>query len=210
MKKGLDKYLVKKYPKIFVDRYENMQKTAMCWWFEHGDGWFWLLDQLCDSIQSYIDSNSKRTVIKNKFLEKLVKRLRKSSSKYSRFKIIRKLLKHRGTFLRKIANYIDDKSEKIEIETITQVVATQVKEKFGTLNFYYIGGDNMIDGMVWLAENMSANVCEFCGSTNNVGYTEGWISTICEECYSNSSMSNNWKERKTTKEIRKIKLNTLS
>ena len=121
MKKGLDKYLVKKYPKIFVDRYENMQKTAMCWGFEHGDGWFWLLDQLCDSIQSYIDSNSKRTVIKNKFLEKLVKRLRKSSSKYSRFKIIRKLLKHRGTFLRKIANYIDDKSEKIEIETITQL-----------------------------------------------------------------------------------------
>ena len=58
MKKELDNYLVEKYPKIFVNRYGDMKNTAMCWGFEHGDGWFWVLDQLCDSIQSYIDTNN--------------------------------------------------------------------------------------------------------------------------------------------------------
>lgn len=194
----LDNYLVKKYPKIFADRYENMTKTAMCWGFEHDDGWFWLVDQLCDSIQSYINSNSKKTIIKNLFIRTLVKKLRKISFKYNKFAIIRKLLK----LLLKIVNYIDDKSEKIEVETIAQVVATQVKEKFGTLHFYYNGGDSMIDGMVWLAESMSADTCEFCGSNENVGTTNGWISTVCKKCYDNSkgNISRTWKEN-TDKKI---------
>lgn len=53
----LDKVLVEKYPKIFKDRYGNMQQTAMCWGFETGDGWYQLIDRLCRSIQSHIDSN---------------------------------------------------------------------------------------------------------------------------------------------------------
>ena len=88
MREELDKKLVEKYPKIFADRQGNMLETAMCWGFDHGDGWYWLLDQLCSAIQSHIDSN-------NKFRS----------------------------------------------EQIIQVVATQVKEKWGTLNFYYYGGD---------------------------------------------------------------------
>ena len=157
MNQNLDNYLVEKYPKIFVDRYESMQKTAICWGFDHEDGWFWILDQLCDSIQNYINYNSKKTIIKNKFLRSLVKWLRKVSFRSgSKIKIIRKLLNFRGSVLRSIANYINDKSEEIEIETIPQVIATQVKEKFGRLNFYYDGGDEHISGMVRLAEHMSA------------------------------------------------------
>ena len=59
MQKKLDDYLVSKYPKIFINRYGDMKETAMIWGFEHGDGWFWLLDQLCNSIQEYIDTNNK-------------------------------------------------------------------------------------------------------------------------------------------------------
>ena len=33
MNQNLDNYLVEKYPKIFVDRYESMQKTAICYGF---------------------------------------------------------------------------------------------------------------------------------------------------------------------------------
>ncbi len=126
-----DKYLVEKYPLIFRDRHADMRTTAMCWGFECYDGWYNIIEQLCDSIQSYIDLNPHLN--------------------------------------------------------ITQVVATQVKEKYGGLCFYYNGGDDVIRGMVRLAEHMSYSVCEFCGSVEEVGHTKGWIYTICKKCYDNST-----------------------
>jgi len=201
MTPGLDKYLVEKYPKIFVNRYADMQNTAMCWGFEHNDGWFWLLDQLCESIQNYIDNNSKKKVIKNKTLRAIYNKIRNL-----RFKIRYKKLYN---ILYRIEDFIESKCEKIEIETIPQVVATQVKEKFGSLNFYYNGGDDYISGMVSLAENMSNDICEFCGSTENIGHTKGWIYTICKSCHSNPNnrvVNLEWKENKTLSEIRELKL----
>ena len=134
MRKELDDKLVKKYPKIFKDRNADMKETAMCWGFDHDDGWFWLIDNLCESIQGYIDRND-----------------------------------------------------------VPQVVATQVKEKFGSLRFYYEGGNDLIDGMVWLVEDMSYNICEICGSTKNVGVTSGWIKTVCKDCVKEKDIKN-WEE----------------
>ena len=34
----------------------------MCWGFAHDDGWFWILDNMCESIQSYIDNNSHKNI----------------------------------------------------------------------------------------------------------------------------------------------------
>lgn len=64
-------------------------------------------------------------------------------------------------------------------EEIPQVIVSQVKEKFGTLRFYYDGGDNRIDGMVRMAEAMSSVICETCG---NRGHRRGagWIYTACD------------------------------
>jgi hypothetical protein len=69
-----------------------------------------------------------------------------------------------------------DKNAKKET---SQVVASQVKEKFGTLRFYYDGGDDIIFGMVRMAEAMSAVTCEVCG---NPGKTVGggWLRTLCK------------------------------
>jgi hypothetical protein len=182
--------------------------------FDHDNGWFWILDQLCYSIQNYLDYNSKKTVIENKFIRTLVKSLRKISFRQSsNVKVIQLLLRYHGNILRKIANFIDNKSKKIEIETIPQVVATQVKEKFGTLSFYFDGGDDYIDGMVRLTEHMSANVCEFCGSTENIGRTKGWISTICKKCYTNSNgriSQRPWEENQSVNETRKFKIKQLN
>lgn len=57
MKKELDEKLVEKYPKIFKDRYGDMKETAMCWGIDCDDGWYWLIDQLCQSIQFSIDND---------------------------------------------------------------------------------------------------------------------------------------------------------
>lgn len=63
---------------------------------------------------------------------------------------------------------------------ITQVVATQVKEKYGTLRFYYTGGDSYIEGLVDMAELWSENTCELCGNKGIMQDETGWMSVRCE------------------------------
>jgi len=80
-------------------------------------------------------------------------------------------------------NYYDGNAEwqKKQGNELFQPVATQVKEKFGTLRFYYDGGNDYTEGMVWLAEQLSAQTCEKCGQP---GETRGgsWLATLCDEC----------------------------
>ena len=54
----LDKYLCQKYPKIFADRHKPMNETCMCWGLAVNEGWFYLIDTLCSSIQQHIDSRN--------------------------------------------------------------------------------------------------------------------------------------------------------
>jgi hypothetical protein len=77
-----------------------------------------------------------------------------------------------------IQYYIEWKNKKETV--VEQVVADQVKEKFGTLRFYYSGGDEHIAGMVAMAESMSGVTCEDCGKPGRSrGF--GWITTVCDE-----------------------------
>lgn len=64
-------------------------------------------------------------------------------------------------------------------DEVPQVVIEQIKEKFGTLRFYYQGGDEYIQGAVWLAESLTDQLCETCGGigTRRPG---GWIRTLCD------------------------------
>lgn len=59
MSPELDSQLVKKYPVIFKDRFGDMKKTAMCWGFECGDGWYHLIDSLCGQITHHLKYNAK-------------------------------------------------------------------------------------------------------------------------------------------------------
>lgn len=82
-------------------------------------------------------------------------------------------------------NNHNDSLEKgyIKGDKIPQVVAQQIKEKFGGLRFYYKGGNEKIGGMIDFAESLSYNICEKCGGMKNVGHTtKGWIQTLCKEC----------------------------
>ncbi len=63
---------------------------------------------------------------------------------------------------------------------IAPVVVDQVKEKFGGLRFYYTGGDDVVDGMVRMAESWAAQACEECGKPAHIR-SEGWIRTLCDE-----------------------------
>lgn len=77
-----------------------------------------------------------------------------------------------------IQSYLDWKNK--DGEVVPQVTLDQVKEKFGTLRFYYTGGDDYVRGLVSMAESMSGILCETCGKpgTRTSG---GWIKTACKE-----------------------------
>ena len=125
-----DSYLCKTYPKLFVNRDKSMMETLMCWGFECGDGWFNILNQLCQNIQHYIDWQNRNE------------------------------------------------------EVVKQVTVDQVKEKFGTLRFYYTGGDDYVRGLVSMAESMSGVTCETCGNSASTDWPEsgGWVNTTCQPC----------------------------
>jgi hypothetical protein len=78
-----------------------------------------------------------------------------------------------------IQHHIDWKNKKGEV--VTQVTLDQIKEKFGTLRFYYTGGDDEISGMVRMAESMSGVTCEECGSPGE-RRGGGWVHTYCTPC----------------------------
>jgi len=55
----------------------------------------------------------------------------------------------------------------------------QVKEKFGRLRFYLSREDDVIHGMVTLAEYMSGQICETCGERGQLR-TGSWLVTLCD------------------------------
>ncbi|MBN8744529.1 MAG: hypothetical protein J0I24_09500 [Thiomonas arsenitoxydans] len=104
MNNELDELLCQSYPLIFAERHLSQMQTCMCWGIACGDGWFDLIDALCERLQFWTDHNN-----------------------------------------------------------APQVVARQVKEKFGTLRFYSREANETQRGMIYMAEAMSARICDQCG-----------------------------------------------
>lgn len=131
MTRELEEKLVKKYPKIFEGYHGDPTKTGLAWGISCHDGWYWIIDHLCSSLQWMTD------------------------------------------------NPPWNKDGRM---VVPQVVATQVKEKFGALRFYVQSASSEQYAKIHFAESLSYHICEICGSTKNVGHTQGWITTICEDC----------------------------
>ena len=106
-----------------------------------------------------------------------------------------------------IQNYIDSykrwDKEKQEWKHPPQLTCTQMKEKFGGLRFYYDGGDDLIEGMVVMAEYLCDITCQDCGSEQDIGQTKGWVSTLCRTCAiaSGDRAMNTWEPLKPNKDV---------
>ncbi len=161
MSPSLDKYLCDKYPKIFADRCKSPQETCMCWGFP-SNGWFQLIDSLCSSIQNHVNNPDYKPA--------------KTFKNYIKKPLIWICDKFRWYKIRPSLDYVDVPK--------TQVIANQVKEKFGGLRFYVSGADDTVDGMILLAETLSYHICENCGVMDEtvVCTGRGWIQTLCMKC----------------------------
>jgi len=67
---------------------------------------------------------------------------------------------------------------------------TQIKEKFGSLRMYYVGGDDVIDKILEKAETLSETTCESCGSDQGKVQGKGWIRILCDSCEENRFKNN--------------------
>lgn len=182
MNEKLDSQLCENYPKIFKNRRASMQQTAMCWGFEHSDGWYNIIDKLCLNIQYYIDTTRERRAYAIRFNRAL-----KQAITNNNLKPFVKLYSKNVTEFHQLGKWaqeqiledIEKAAYKDVPKACPQVVAQQVKEKFGTLRFYTFGGDEVIFGMIRLAESMSSVTCETCGAPGK-RRGNGWIYTSCD------------------------------
>ena len=105
-------------------------------------------------------------------------------------------------------NILDTLCKKADVIAKTvgiQLIADQVKEKFGTLRWYWhtrllddvaitydeeTGGIwySIIESIVNEAENKSYTTCELCGNTwgARTCSANGWLQTLCKECATKS------------------------
>lgn len=72
---------------------------------------------------------------------------------------------------------------RVDSRKIEQVVFQQIKEKYGKLRIYYSGGDDYIQGLIDMAEEISATICENCSSAGElITLKGGWLKCVCGKC----------------------------
>jgi hypothetical protein len=163
MKSELNQLLRERYPKIFSQPCE-----ISC-----GDGWFNILDSVCGCIQGHLDWKN-RSLESNLAYNHMANSLVAGNDE----PFLCYYPNRDEDFLQARRNEILSGERRETWEPCAQVVAQQVKEKFGSLRFYVSGGDSSTEGMIQMAETMSAVTCEQCGSPGTTGGS-GWIQTLC-------------------------------
>lgn len=156
MNKELQQCFFKRFPELFLEHTLPPSESCMHWGITCSEGWKNLLERLCQNVQGYI--NSQHKTVKSYYESELRKQ------------------KENPEHVITIPIYAQSK--------VPQVVFKQIKEKFGHLTIYYVGGNEYIKGLVNQTEFLSNYVCETCGDFGpDVGkITKGWIHTICLNC----------------------------
>jgi hypothetical protein len=181
MSPELERKLFEKYPKIFAQRKLPMTQTAMCWGIETGDGWYTILDKLCHQIQHHVDWKRKQRARNLRHQRAIRRALKGDKLALLRFHAFN------GNVTEHTYKYVDDdivQAEQGKLPMIqprmAKIQAVQVKEKFGTLRFYTNYSDDYIDGLIAMAESMTAVTCQECGKPGKVR-GGGWIYVACDE-----------------------------
>ena len=152
-----------KYPRMFSRPYGG---------FAIGEGWYPIIESLCANIHSHVTWARQ---------QRLRDHLRNRAYKKGRDAVLMYLTRGKEPNM-----WDEDRADQIMEEGLIEpraktnyVYVAQIKEKFGGLRFYYDGGDDVVSGMVRMAEAWADNTCEVCG---NVGKMRrgGWVRTLCD------------------------------
>lgn len=171
MSPDLDKKLCEEFPSIFRNRNADKTQSCMHWGFECGDGWYNIIRGICLAVTNNY-STSKDLKADGRFLPPDVDIHHPDFDSY--------FWHHTGAGL---------------------VIADQVKEKYGMLRFYYrmewseqdqkmaelypktaaiIAAEqrSYVEGIMCMAETMSAITCEDSGLVGEIHISGGWYRTL--------------------------------
>lgn len=176
MKDELDKKLCEDFPKIFKDRHASMQVTAMCWGLSVGDGWYSIIRNACRMVQHHINNSRYQRARALKYNRALRRALDGDLNGLKHYHTYNGTLSDWG--LKRVQDDVKSANYMVVREACPQLVAIQVKEKFGTLRFYYRGGDEYCSGVISMAEAMTSSTCEECGDVGK-SMSDGWVRVLC-------------------------------
>lgn len=162
MDKRLEKILVDKYPVIFRDYGGDMRQTCMAWGMDCGDGWFKLIDDMCEQVTKLIE-NKPYKVIASQVKEKFGGLRFYYTVEQAHINLFQKICYNFRVWMFK---------------------RMWGRFYWGLVNFrkkFYKTISEKIDDIISEAESKSYKICETCGQP---GQTRGgaWIYTACDNC----------------------------
>ena len=141
--------------------------------FAIGDGWHHIIESLCANIEHHVKWHRDRRA-----RDLRIERARKKGLDA----VIKFLCKGKEPSVWELerADEIMETPRGELTEYVHKVRVEQIKEKFGGLRFYYQGGNDVVSGMVTMAEAWADKTCETCGDkgTRRGG---GWVRTLCDK-----------------------------
>lgn len=150
--------------------------------------WEPILDNLCSSIVWHMEHNRRRIYSKglhakfNSFVRGIARRFSNflyhyvdpDTRKYAPPERQDTIIKWKdrswvAKFSAKMMGHVCSRfSAPYKLEESDPVKIAQIKEKFGTLRFYYSGGDQWVDGATSFAESLTETVCFDCGTNQDI------------------------------------------
>ena len=201
---NFSKDLITKYPTLFPKDENGQPKEPVCDIF-CPPGWQKIVDALCHSITQYT-LHTKRSIpnpaakwermryrfVLNTFKKLIYKLFDPYSEYYTGDKsawLITPAIKDRlnDSYKMRLRKWVDrviypQKTPFYLLAPIcSDVTIVQIKEKFGALRVYFDGGDECVQGMVFLAEDMSTRTCEISGDVGFMHKKNMWYKTLSPE-----------------------------
>ena len=212
MNRELTKKLCEKFPLIYRGRTQPITQNLMAFGFECGDGWYDLLYNLSEKLETITKDLSKndkdshcancsclksehyacgtpkpgKCLLVKKISTKRVFRVFRAKYLWQRpFMWTASKIYRMLEYCKKLFFY---KLQVCWCEAFdpTLPLAVQVKEKYGTLRFYMHYSTEEMEDLINEAENVSAKTCETCGQSG-VLRGPGWYFTACDTHAVNTS-----------------------
>ena len=162
MNKELELKLVKKYPNIFRDYGGDMRASCMHWGFGCGDGWYKIIDNLCQDIDALI-GNKNIIVVADQVKEKFGGLRFYYHTDYT------------PSYFNKICNDIRNFAYNHKYGVGYNKICRFRK-------IFFRSTIEKISDAIINTESKSYITCEDCGDP---GKTRGkaWVKTLCNECF---------------------------
>lgn len=204
MRKELQNKLFDDFPLLYGDRTKPMTQTCMCWGICTGDGWYDIIRELSEKLESMISDFAEKNPKVSCRVCGCKRDKHYASASYNPTKCLaikREYDLNKIIWLgRKVAWYkvplvpfiklynwyqrtFNSELYSCWCEQYDPMIprASQVKEKYGTLRFYMDLELNGMHELIMEAENKSASTCEECGKPGKMR-DGGWLKVRCDAC----------------------------